>query len=63
MDFGHMQFWCPNERFVYICEEEKFKFTVNYDKWLLQSRNFHYEMDHTTVVHLDFFNLFPRIED
>ena len=28
---------------VCICVEEKFKFFVNYDKWLQQSRNFHYE--------------------
>ena len=35
--------WVPKLRFENICLEQKFKFFVNYEKWLQQYRNFHYE--------------------
>ena len=38
-----MKFGCPNERLSYIFVEEKYKFFVDYGKWLQQFRNYHYE--------------------
>ena len=36
-------FWALELKIVDICMKEKFKFFVNYNKWLQRSRNFHYE--------------------
>ena len=35
-------FRSANQKCVYICVKEKFKFFVNYNKWSRQSINFHY---------------------
>ena len=42
VDFGYIYYGCQIKN-VSTCVKEKFKFVVNYDKWLKQSRNFHYE--------------------
>ena len=36
---GACNLGAKNQRFVYICVEEKFELFVNYDEWLQQSTN------------------------
>ena len=48
VDFGYIYYGCQIKN-VSTCVKEKFKFVANYDKWLKQSRNFHYEARKTKI--------------